>query len=477
LEDRTVPGFLAPVTYPVGENPISVAVGDFNHDGKLDLVVANASDNTVSVLRGNGDGTFQNAVNYATSTEPEWVTVGVFTGDGNLDIVAATHDGVSFLKGNGDGTFQKAKNFSLPQEPDFTGHPGPQLAEFIVVGDFNGDGQLDLAVGALVNDQHDSNSQGYVDVLLGNGDGSFKTSSIVAVPSLPSIAVGDFNGDGKLDIVAASFGNFVNGLPQGAVNVLLGNGDGTFQAPTTVASVPGTVGVAVGDFNNDGKPDLAISNSVTNDVTVYLGNGDGTFRAGKSYAVGSEPFHLTVGDFNRDGKLDIVTANQGSNNVSLLLGNGNGVFQPTQNFAAGTAAHAVAAGDFNGDGFADLAVADLNYANGPVAVLINDGNWGASAKSTLAAATLTTSAGPRALPASSLTLPGKPDARMPRAEIASSLLPAATAVTAVDRLFAAVAEEQQFPLELEALDPWCALACQGARRWPPQPDRPLGRLW
>jgi hypothetical protein len=319
----------------------------------------------------------------------------------------------------------------------------------------------------LVNDQHDSNSQGYVDVLLGRGDGTFKVSSAVAVPSLPRVAVGDFNGDGKLDVVAASFGNFVNGLPQGAVNVLLGNGDGTLQAPTTVVSVPGTVGVAVGDFNNDGKPDFAISNSVNNDVTLYLGNGDGTFQAGKSYAVGSRPFRLAVGDFNRDGKLDIVTANQGSNNVSVLLGNGNGVFQTAQNFAAGTATSDVAVGDFNGDGFPDLAAADLIFPNGTVAVLINNGNWGDPAKSTLAAAALTTSASPRALPASSLTLPGRPDARMPQAEISSSVLPAATAVTAVDRPFAAVAEEQMFPPELDALDPWCALAHQGAHRGAP----------
>jgi hypothetical protein len=463
LEDRTVPGFLAPVTYAVGANPQSVAAGDFNQDSKLDLVVANVSSSTVSVLFGNGNGTFRNAVNYATGSSPESVTVGVFTGDGNLDIVTANLAGVSFLKGNGDGTFQKAKNFSLPQEPDFTGHPGPQLAESLAVGNLNGDGQLDFAVGALVDDRHDSNSQGYVDVLLGNGDGSFKVSSTVAVPTLPHVAAADFNGDGKLDIVAASFGN--GSPPQGAVNVLLGNGDGTLQAPATVASVPGTVGVAVGDFNNDGKPDLVISNSVNNDVTMYLGNGDGTFQAGKSYAVGSEPFRLAVGDFNRDGKLDIVTANQGSNNVSLLLGNGNGAFQTAQNFAAGTAATAVAVGDFNGDGFPDLAVADLSYANGTVAVLINNGNWGDSATSTLAAATLTTSASPRALPASSLTVPGKPDARLPQAEISSGVLPATTAVTAEDRLLAAVAEEQMFPLELDALDPWCALARQSAHRW------------
>jgi hypothetical protein len=243
-------------------DPQTLAVGDFNHDGKLDLVVANVSDSTVSVLQGNGDGTFQNAVSYATGSSPESVTVGVFTGDGNLDIVTAGFAGLSFLKSDGDGTFQKAKNFSLPHEPDFTEHPGPQIAESLAVGDFNGDGTLDLGVGALVTDQHDSNSQGYVNVLLGKGDGTFKVSSVVAVPSLPRVAVGDFNGDGKLDVVAASFGNFVNGLPQGAVNVLLGNGDGTLQAPTTVASDTGTVGVAVGDFNNDGKPDLAVSNSV-----------------------------------------------------------------------------------------------------------------------------------------------------------------------------------------------------------------------
>jgi hypothetical protein len=155
-----------------------------------------------------------------------------------------------------------------------------------------------------------------------------------------SVAVGDFNGDGKPDLAVAS------GV---RISVLLGDGQGAFPTLQTI-SVGSTVGsVAVGDFNGDGKPDLAVAIIGNNNVTVLLGNGDGSFQATKNYAVGVFPASVVVGDFNGDGKPDLAVANERSNYVSVLLGNGDGAFQTAQNYAVGTFPGSVAVGDFNPD--------------------------------------------------------------------------------------------------------------------------------
>src|SRR5579862_1673314 len=259
-----VPGgdFGAPASYAVGTGlgPVgSVALGDFNGDGKADLVVTNYPDSSVSVLLGNGDGTFQSKVDYSAGPQPVSVAVGDFNGDGKVDLVVANgNDGpsnVSVLLGNGDGTFQAAANYSVGSLL----YPYMSPAS-VAVGDFNGDGKADLAT---------ANQFGNVSVLLGNGDGTFETAAhYPAGAGAVAVAVGDFNGDGKADLVTVNYAD-------NSLSVLLGNGDGTFQASVnyTLATFPyvSPDSVAVADFNGDGKADLAVANASAGSVSVLLG--------------------------------------------------------------------------------------------------------------------------------------------------------------------------------------------------------------
>lgn len=288
-----------------GGQAVSVSVGDFNGDGKLDLAVANEYSNTfgtgnVSVLLGDGDGTFAAPETYATGDTPWSVAVADFNGDGKLDLAVANlvSNNVSILLGNGDGSFQAAQNV-------FAG----VNAGYVAVGDFNGDGKPDLVVA--------DGPYNTVNVLLGNGDGTFQTSQAVysggAGPD--AVVIGDFNGDGKPDLAVANTNH--------DISVLLGNGDGTFQNANYlyVNFDPGSM--VIGDFNGDGKPDLAVANTWEagggNNVAVLLGHGDGTFETSQSLAAGILPVAVASGDFNGDGKPDLAVANGGDTTASVLL--------------------------------------------------------------------------------------------------------------------------------------------------------------
>lgn len=305
--------FQAAVNYPAGTNPDSVAVGDFNGDGKLDLAVANNGSNDVSILLGKGDGTFQAAVNYAAGTNPLSVAVGDFDGDGNLDLAVANigSNNVSILLGRGDGTFQAAVDYSAGTNPSSVG-----------VGDFDGDGKLDLAVAN--GDPRDTGTLDNVCILLGNGNGTFQSAVNYPTGSnSSSVAVGDFNGDGKLDLAVPNpgLGNF----SQGNVSILLGNGDGTFKAAVNYPTGFNSSSAVLGDFNGDGKLDLAVPNAniggnpADSGVMILLGNGDGTFQPKVDYAAGSNPSSVAVGDFNGDGRLDMVAADATNSAASVLL--------------------------------------------------------------------------------------------------------------------------------------------------------------
>jgi hypothetical protein len=337
----TIPGSLVSLgisTLGTGSQPQSVATGDFNGDGKLDLVEADYGSNTVSVLLGNGDGTFRPRATYATGRSPIAVSVGDFNGDGKLDLAVSNSvdNTVSILLGKGDGTFQPHVDFGTAVGPSWS-----------AVGDFNGDGKLDLAVAC-----NDTMSVYVVCVLLGNGDGTFQAHVCYPTGSWPSwVAVGDFNRDGKLDLaVANAHGD--------TVSVLLGKGDGTFLAkvdyPTGTGSNPRSI--AAGDFNADGKLDLAVASQFNNAISVLLGNGDGTFRPYIDYGTGTDPVWVSLGDFNGDNKLDLAVANFNDGTVNVLLGNGDGTFQLKSDYAPGGNPDAVAVGDFDGSGRLDLAV-------------------------------------------------------------------------------------------------------------------------
>ena len=337
----------SPVT--VGGFPIAVAVGDFNGDGKLDLAVASAGTNNVTILLGNGDGSFTLGSTYAAGANPLSIVVGDFNGDGKPDLAIANKfsNNVTILLGNGDGTFTpSASSPSTGNQPNF-----------MIGGDFNGDGRLDLAVpnGASNN----------VTILLGNGDGTFTPAASSPGTGLlaNAVATGDFNGDGKLDLAVANYNS-------NTLTILLGNGDGTFTAAPSQATGSNPAFVAAGDFNGDGKLDLAVVNASSKNVTILLGNGDGTFTpSASSPATGASPFWIAAADFNGDGKLDLAVTNAGSNTVTILLGNGNGTFAPAAVApGAGASPLAVAAGDFNGDGRLDLAIANNSSAN--VSVLL-----------------------------------------------------------------------------------------------------------
>jgi len=190
------------------------------------------------------------------------------------------------------------------------------------------------------------------------------TATLATDYSLTAGTNGDFNGDGKLDLAVANHGG-------NNVSVLLGTGTGSFGTATNFSVGSSPISVTVGDFNGDGKSDLATANHSSSNVSVLLGTGTGSFGPATNFTVGISPRSVTVGDFNGDGKSDLATANRSSSNVSVLLGTGTGSFGTATNFTVGSSPHSVMVGDFNGDGKSDLATANRYGYN--VSVLLGTG--------------------------------------------------------------------------------------------------------
>lgn len=369
LDDRVLPSFSPAASYAAGASPQALAAGDFNTDGQVDLVAANYDSNTVSVLLGNADGTFVAAGDFATGANPHSLAVGDFNDDGKMDVVTGNYGGtdLSVLLGNGDGMLAAPQSIELAGERplavavgDFNGDgrldllaTAQQAYGFVDAAGYGG-----------------WYYQGKVHVILGHGDGSFAApnTSLIYGGYPTAVAVADLNADGNVDVVTGNW-------DAGSVSVLLGNGNGTLRwdaytddyAVTNNAS-SGLLPVTVGDFTGDGILDVATGGRP---VCILTGLGDGGFRPVTPEYVDTAAA-LAAADFNGDGNLDVVTAGP-FGSLSALLGRGNGTLTPPMDYSAGTRLSAAAVADFNGDGRPDVAAAD--DFSGDVLVLLNDGSW------------------------------------------------------------------------------------------------------
>jgi Bacterial type II and III secretion system protein/FG-GAP-like repeat len=370
--------------YSVGTSPSAIVAANF-HDlsssTTTDLAVANQADGTISILQGNGDGTFQTAttVQLPAGLEPTALAAYDFNGDGHEDLVvtstnaSGTAGNVSILLGNGDGTFQ-APTLAASV-------PAGVMPVSVLVANFN----TTLAgVDVAVSNQSDNT----ISIFHVDPGGAF-TSATPLLIQLPAgykpagLASGTFTNSGHTDLVASDEGN-------NSVSVFLGNGDGTFQTRTDYATGNSPIYVATGDFNGDGITDLAIannraatSNNTGDTVTILLGQanindtsvGNGTFAAGvqRDYPAGNGPAAIAVGDFNIDGLDDLAVADQTDNAVSVLLNAGNGLFSPNFELPVDQAPVTIAAADFNGDGKTDVATA--NHNSNDATVILNSASF------------------------------------------------------------------------------------------------------
>jgi FG-GAP-like repeat/FG-GAP repeat len=299
---------------------------------------------------------FTKASNPTTGQFPQSVAIGDFNGDGKQDIavpVTSPLSDLTILLGNGNGTFTEGPILGAVNEN----------ANNVVTADFNGDGKLDLAI-SLANFNQ-------VQILLGNGDGSFAPLSPIPLSSVTFVATGDFNRDGKPDLAV------VNG-PTSSMTILLGNGDGTFTQKAVLPQTGGAQGIAIGDLNRDGIPDLAVINIIGQTVTILLGKGDGNFTQVKTRpATGIEPLSIAIGDFNGDGNPDLAVSNQNDGfpnlgTITLMLGNGKGNFRVSPvTLQTGSIPESVAVADFNGDGKPDLVTA--NAGSNTISVFLGQG--------------------------------------------------------------------------------------------------------
>jgi hypothetical protein len=371
-------------------------MGDFNGDGKLDLVIADTTTLTTYILAGNGNGNFQAPA--IAAPEAGVLAVADLTGNGKLDLVvdttifAAAKWEVNIFLGKGDGGFTPGNSYFNSQVSEFVTPPFSS----ILIADFNGDHKLDLAAqgtmllgygdgtfagspfvpagtsalgvlgqGGVTGDFNGDGrqdvavfSQDTIYVLLGDGTGKLAVANTYILPTvIQSVATADLRNDGRLDLVIITNDTSNNWI----LNVMLGGGDGSFAPPATYPQgVPGAA-IALADFNGDRLPDLAaISNG---ELQVFLGKGDGTFAAPVSHFAGTGPGSLVTSDFNNDGKVDVAVAAQSG--LAILLGNGDGTFQPAMLSTINPSLDTLfTTGDFNGDGNTDIIVEPLQILLG-----------------------------------------------------------------------------------------------------------------
>jgi ankyrin repeat protein len=342
----TAEWFAPAVNYGTGDAPHSVFCADLDGDTDLDLAVANSGSDNVSILKNNGDGTFQGAVNYGAGDGPWSVFCADLDGDTDLDLVVvnSVSDNVSVLKNNGDGTFQSAVNYGAGNAP---------LSVFCA--DLDGDKHLDLAV---VNSYSDS-----VSILKNNGDGTFQSAVNYGAGDGPSaVFCADLDGDGDLDLAVANSGS-------DDVSILENNGDGTFQSAVNYGVGDAPLSVFCADLDGDTDLDLAVANSYSDSVSVLKNSGDGTFQSAVNYGAGNAPLSVFCADLDGDTYLDLAVVNWNSDNVSVLKNSGDGTFQSAINYETGDGPSSVFCADLDGDTDLDLAVA--NYYSDNTSILLN----------------------------------------------------------------------------------------------------------
>lgn len=343
-------GVLTQSTYATGGGPI--ALGDFNGDGRQDIVEGTIGG--VQVVVNSGSGVLRAPLSISDIAGP-WTASMVmnstdFNRDGYADLAVVDYfdehgyiePGINLLLGGAKNVLTKGAGgaglgfFSFS---DFTTVPP-------AIGDFNHDGHLDIAIattGSVMWNDPNQDDQPYAQVFFGDGKGNFPTQGPALDLNSNFYAAGDFNGDGKADLASLDGSTF---------EILIGQGDGTFADPVSYAVGLNPVFVLQTDLNGDGKKDIIVVNQESNDVSVLLGKGDGTFLPQKTYATGKAPAAVTIGDFNRDGKIDMAVA--GNEGISVLLGNGNGTFQPQTTYSAGGSVTGIVQASLRQDGIEDL---------------------------------------------------------------------------------------------------------------------------
>lgn len=299
-------------SYKVGKSPTTVTPTDVNQDGLTDLLTTNIGSNTLSILLGNGDGTFRDQVQLNVCKEPRSLALGSFNRDSYPDVVLACSGGdeIAVLLGREDGKFEEGPRYPVHRTP---------IA--IASDDLNGDHVPDLVV-ALRNDK--------IKVFLGTGTGEFTHGAQYEYGDTPtSVALADLNGDGKIDVAVTNGGPMSN-----AVSIWNGNGDGTFRPPTDYRTGKRPLGVSFADFNNDRIRDLLVINGERDSFTTFLGNGNGTFQPGHDSGADAGPNFGLARDFNGDRRTDVAIVNLQSSDLSILFGRGDGTFEyPPKNYA------------------------------------------------------------------------------------------------------------------------------------------------